>query len=135
MLLAAAGFGSLFFVPIAKSNKGFGEIYANQALDVQDHIGLIGLTAGGAILALISIFLFNNRKLQVAMSSFAAILVLPLIGLSYFLFSGNAATDSMATTSLSAGFFLPIASFVMCLLAVSFIRKDEKLVKSMDRLR
>ncbi len=134
LLLAAAGFGSLFFVPIAKSNKGFGEIYANQALDVQDHIGLIGLTAGGAILALISIFLFNNRKLQVAMSSFAAILVLPLIGLSYFLFSGNA-TDSMATTSLSAGFFLPIASFVMCLLAVSFIRKDEKLVKSMDRLR
>ena len=84
LLLAAAGFGSLFFVPIAKSNKGFGEIYANQALDVQDHIGLIGLTAGGAILALISIFLFNNRKLQVAMSSFAAILVLPLIGLSYF---------------------------------------------------
>jgi len=135
LLLASAGFWSLFALPIGTSSSSFGAIYKNQTLDLQDNIGLLGLAVAGGLLALIAIFLYRNRKLQASIGYIVLILSLALAGMAYWLYSTNIPSESTTTVSLAIGFFLPLVSLVMTMLATVFINKDERLVKSMDRLR
>jgi len=131
-LLAAGGLLlSLFKLPLAKSEKAFGEIYANNTLDLNDHIGLLVLTVLGGLLAIGTIFLFNNRKLQSTLSYTVALLSIVLFGLGYWLYSSTEGGEA----SISAGLFMPLAALVLANLASVFIKKDDNLVKSMDRLR
>lgn len=90
---------------------------------------LLVLSVAVALLAVVSIFLFKNRKLQMRLS--LAGLVAQLVVL--FLYIQQTATFTEGTYTLTS-----IFSFVMpvfFILAILGIRKDEKLIKSMDRLR
>lgn len=135
LLLASAGFWSLFMLPLSNSSSSFGDIYANKTLDLQDNIGLLALAVTGGILALVAIFLFRNRKLQVSIGYLVLFLCLTLVGMAYWIYSNNIPASNDASVSLGIGFFLPLVSLVMTVLATIFIQKDERLVKSMDRLR
>jgi len=133
--LAAVGFISLFKLSFASSTQSFGTIYENSSLDLQDHPALLGLAIGGGLVALAAIFLFNNRSLQIKLSYLTMILGLIILGFSFGMFDGNKPMDSNISTELGLGYFMPLASLLFAFLATIFIKKDNKLVKSMDRLR
>ena len=97
-----------------------------------------GLTIATAILGiipLIIIFLYKNRKQQIAFS-YSALLV--IIGYSFWL--SQAAKKVMGSIQIDThnwgiGLFLSSLSMLLVLLAIRAIKADEKLVKSADRLR
>ena len=86
-----------------------------------------------AILAVVTIFLFKNRKLQFVFSRLNILTNLFLLGVLVYLsltLSGEASVSEKGI-----GMFLPIIIIVLLVLANKAIKKDEDLVKSVDRLR
>lgn len=98
-------------------------------LNAQTTIWFTILTILTGALALVTIFLFSNRKLQLKLTVAGLLLSVVLLVL-YFMEIGNFNSGDIALWSL---FYFAI--FVCYLLAAKGIRKDEKLIKSLDRLR
>ena len=80
-------------------------------------------------LAFASIFLFGNRKLQLQLSIVGLLFAIAMLVL-YFLEIQN---FSSGTISLWCLFYFAIAAFYI--MAIRGIRNDQKLIKSLDRLR
>ena len=136
LFLFALVFGALFKVPFAISNKPSVQFLSDQIFDVTDHPVLLLLTIAGIVLAVITIFLFKKRKVQVRMGYFLIIVSILLPVVAFLLFTrASASADQTVEVSDQAGLFLPLAGVVLAGLANYFIKKDDKLVKSMDRLR
>ena len=136
LLLASGGFWSLFALPIANSSEAGTTVYANSTLDLQDNMTLLILCVLGGVLSLGAIFLFKNRTLQKSIATVVILLGLSLVGFAYWFFTTTGNADSGAgQTSLSLGIAMPLVSSILAILATVFIGKDDKLVKSMDRLR
>ena len=132
LLIAGGGFFSLFKFPFASSNKTVAPIFEDQLFTIQDNPILMGICILGGILAIGAIFLFNNRILQKRISLLGAILGLTLAGFAIYL-KMSISTD--VAIESQAGLFIPAISILMLILANVFINKDEKLVRSSDRLR
>lgn len=135
LLLASAASFSLFKLPFASSVKSdVTPFLSDGSFNIMDHPGFMGLFGLGGLLLLLAIFMFKNRKLQMRVTLFGAILVLlGLILIPVLLFmEGQAVIDML---QVQAGMFIPVVAIVLGLLARRAIRKDEKLVQSMDRLR
>ena len=88
------------------------------------------LAAGGV--SLITIFLFKNRKLQMSLSIVAIVATVIGLGLGLFSFLNDSANEQAA---LGLGSLLPILMIIFSFLGWRSIKKDESLVRSMDRLR
>ncbi len=136
LLLAAISFFLLFQFPFAVSdiaNPGFLE---DKDFDIFDNIVLVVLTALGGLIALIAIFLYKNRPLQIRLSYLIIILGIILVLVAAVLFY-NEAANIMDKVGISdgLGLFMPVLAFIFGFLAARFIRKDEKIVRSADRLR
>jgi FtsH-binding integral membrane protein len=88
------------------------------------------------ILALICLFLYKNRKLQFKISVFGVILSIGFLFLEYYvvenIFKPN---NQIITGSYQIGALLPLVMVVFFFMAARGIYKDERLIKSMDRLR
>lgn len=136
LLLAAVAVFALFKLPFGSSNAIAGSaLFSDGIFNIQDHIGLMGLFCGAGALALIAIFLFNNRKLQLTLSriSIIANIIGIILGVVLFMQDSNAMGATVPNEELGLG--LPILSIIFAAFAMRYINKDEKLVKSMDRLR
>lgn len=113
--------------PVAAS-----ELFADGSFTIFDDPILIGIFTLAGVLFLADIFLFRNRKLQITLSRVALFLV--GLGVGYGAFSWyNDPAGAQATPDF--GLAMPILSLVFAVLAVVYIKKDEKLVRSADRLR
>ena len=88
-------------------------------------------TIATATVTLITIFLFKNRKLQIRFGILSLFLSISTLGLYYWQ-SKNFVT-SQCSINLTA--IIPISIPVLIILAIIGINKDEKLIKSIDRLR
>jgi hypothetical protein len=97
-------------------------------VDAGSSFFLIVLTAGSIILSLVTIFLFKDRKLQLKLC-FAGIVASVLIVIFYFV-EIKGLPGAVALSAIFA-FAIPVG-YVM---AARCISKDEKLVKSLDKLR
>lgn len=89
-------------------------------------------------LPLVAIFMFKNRKRQVNLALLAIVLNIAFIAFHLtFVKDHYLNTLKMPAQSTSYGIasFLPVAAIVFLAMAISGIRKDEKLVRSADRLR
>ena len=95
------------------------------------YVILFGLST---VLTIISIISFKKRQQQFVLNRLNMILNLILLGLFVFR-SLNLSGEAQAVTEKGIGMFLPILSIVMLVLANKAIKKDEDLVKSVDRLR
>lgn len=85
------------------------------------------------ILSVSTIFLYKNRVLQYKLSNLIALLNVFIIGLFFLL---SYIKDGVSgSISYSFGAFLPILSIICAFLAAHFIKKDEQLVRSADRIR
>jgi hypothetical protein len=101
----------------------------------QSFIALIGATVIVAIIPLILIFLYKNRKQQMML---CYVYILVIIGYSFWMaqtvksFTGGA---DLTTNNFGIGALLSSLSIILVLGAAKAIQRDEKLVKSADRLR
>ncbi|UAM98760.1 DUF4293 domain-containing protein [Polaribacter litorisediminis] len=86
-----------------------------------------------AILSLIAIFLFKNRKLQFVIGRIIILINLFLLVLLIYLSLTLSGETSVSEKGI--GMFLPILAILFIVLANKAIKKDEDLVKSVDRLR
>ena len=85
-------------------------------------------------LAVISIITFKKRQQQFVLNRLNLILNLILLGL-FVTRSLNLSGGTATVSEKGIGMFLPIFSIVFLVLANKAIKKDEDLVKSVDRLR
>ena len=103
------------------------EVYANSN---EIYIGLFLISA---ILALVSIFSFKKRQKQFVLNRLNMILNFIIIGL---LVNHSLSLSGEAKVSEKGiGMLLPIFSIVFLALANRAIKRDEDLVKSVDRIR
>jgi len=98
-----------------------------------DSISYVALFQGSALLSLISIFLFKSRQTQFVLGRLNIILNFILLGL--FVFRLLNLPGGPANPEKGIGLLLPVFSIVLLALANKAIKKDEALVKSVDRLR
>ncbi len=131
LLLAAACMGGLFKLPYLSSQEAASPYFEDKQFNIQDHTFLLVLTIAAIVLSLITIFLFNNRKLQKSIALLPLMCAMASLG---FVF-GKMSTFKGVEHSYAAGFVLPVITGILCVLAFGFINKDDKIVKSMDRLR
>ena len=96
------------------------------------YVALFGALAISAALSLITIFLYKNRKLQMkicALTMFIILLYVIFLGYcAYFRLQGESFTPTLFAS-------FPFAAFILIALARNAINKDEKLIRSIDRLR
>jgi len=86
-----------------------------------------------ALLALVSIFLYKNRQNQFVVNRLNIILNLFLLG--FFVYRSLNLSGGAAVPQKGIGMLIPVFSIVLLVLANRAIKKDEDLVKSVDRLR
>jgi succinate-acetate transporter protein len=115
-----------FFVNLWSDAKGL-EIYAQNEIIVS-----IVFYVSGA-LALWVVFLFKNRKNQFVVNRLNMILNLFLLG--FFVYRSLNLSGGTLVSEKGIGMLIPVFSIVFLALANRAIKKDEDLVKSVDRLR
>ena len=86
-----------------------------------------------AILAFVAIFLFKNRKLQFVIGRLTILINLILLGL--LIYVSLTLPGEASVSEKGIGMFIPILAILLVVLANKAIKKDEDLVKSVDRLR
>ena len=130
LLLAAAAAFLVLQLPFYSGNMPKdGAITFNQLTARSgDLLPLVTCVATG-LLSLVTIFLFKNRKQQI---SFTVITLLVSVGsiVLYYLEIKHFTEGNYALTAI-----FPLLVPIFLFLAARGIRKDQKLVKSLDRLR
>lgn len=86
-----------------------------------------------AVMAFITIFLYKNRKLQFVLGRINILLNFVILG--FFVYWLLMVPGEMQISEKGIGLLIPIVSIVFLVLANKAIKKDEALVKSVDRLR
>eukprot|EP01093_Parvamoeba_rugata_P004832 TRINITY_DN1672_c0_g1_i12.p1 TRINITY_DN1672_c0_g1~~TRINITY_DN1672_c0_g1_i12.p1 ORF type:complete len:137 (+),score=8.22 TRINITY_DN1672_c0_g1_i12:600-1010(+) len=98
-----------------------------------DNYTYLGLFLGSALLSVFSIFRFKNRKSQFVLGRLNIVLNFVLLGI--FVYQSLNLSGEINVSEKGIGILLPIFSIVCLALANKAIKKDEDLVKSVDRLR
>ncbi len=136
LLAAAAAFG-LYAFPFASTAQGVGTsaMFADGMYNLSDNIALQILFTLAGVLAFVSVLLFKNRKTQLLVSRIALVANISGLVLAIVLFVRDLESLGTANPEDGLGVYLPFLFLIFTFLAIRFINKDEKLVKSMDRLR
>jgi len=87
-----------------------------------------------AFLLLLSIFLYKNRGLQMRFCIFNTVLLI-VIQLFIFWYAWYAGQKLESITNYKLPVVFPVVSAVLTFLAFRSIKKDDKLVRSVDRIR
>ena len=98
---------------------------------------LFSVGIGLACLAAACIFLYKNRPLQFRLAVVGVVVSITLIALEVWQ-TGNYRTlyaNNMVSSSYYWGGLLPVAMAICFILGARGVYKDEKLIKSQDRLR
>ncbi|MDB5132300.1 MAG: hypothetical protein JWR02_2049 [Mucilaginibacter sp.] len=146
LLLACLALYALFLFPFAHNVYIDGKPCTIMVTGVFEDINgtrahtqfFVALTVATVIIGLVPlaiIFFYKNRKQQIALC-YSAILV--IIGYSFWL--SQAVKAVMGSTQLDThnwgiGLFLTTISLLFIVFALKAVQRDEKLVKSADRLR
>ncbi len=135
LVVAATALALLFKYPLAKSDVATAQLFSDRQFNIQDHPVMLILSGAGMLLAIVTIFLFKNRTLQIKLSNLVVVLSILLVIVAAALFLND--TKNMGTVSIedALGAYLPLVAIVFGILAGRFIKKDERLVRSADRLR
>jgi hypothetical protein len=96
---------------------------------------LLNVLVGG--MSLICIFLYKNRIRQAKIVRLAILLEIVLIVLVFFVYAGIIEKNLFVSPEYpeEAGMYFTLVTLIFLILAYRFIIKDERLVRSADRLR
>jgi hypothetical protein len=136
LLVSGAAF-SLFGLSFANSAKVIANsaLFSDQTFNIMDDKVMLGLFCAAGALAFIAIFLFKNRTLQSRLAQLAILVILGGTGWGAYKFTQDAAAQASDAVQYSFGLASPVLAIIFAILAIRFIKKDENLVQSMDRLR
>lgn len=130
MTLSAIATGALPFVfelwTLKSDNQATAVFLTSSAI----YLSLFGLVT---LLAIISIFSFKKRQNQFVLNRLTMIFNFILLG--FFVYRSLNLSGETMVSEKGIGMFLPAISIVLLVLANKAIKKDEDLVKSVDRLR
>lgn len=108
---------------------------ASEQKEGSGYIAALAILAG--ITAFYSLMQYRNRLLQMKLGLLNSLLMSALLGT--FFFGMYSAKEMISPENFrenyQIGFFFPIAGLILNLLANRFIKRDEALVRSVDRLR
>ena len=126
LFLSALCSGVLYFIfPLS--------IIESKPYFAQERSEFLALFIASTLLAVVTIFKFKSRQTQFVLGRLNILLNLILLGLFiYRLF--NLPTE-LQNFEKGPAMFLPIISVVLLALANKAIKKDDALIKSVDRLR
>ena len=129
-LLLAATFAAVTFrLPFYTGERLVENVASTVHLDATTNIWLTILSALAGAIAFVTIFLFDNRNLQLKLC-YLGIFITVILLVLYFLELVHFTKGSVPLWCL---FYVGILAFYI--LAARGIWRDEKLIKSMDRLR
>ncbi len=97
--------------------------------------GLFVIALLSAIIALATVFLYKNRKLQVRLTVFNILLIIGWYAVFVAFAMVYKKQLGSAVFHCSTGCVLPLIAVFFNLSAIRGIRKDERLVRAADRLR
>jgi branched-subunit amino acid transport protein AzlD len=100
-----------------------------------ENLALFACIIVTCLLSFISIFLFRNRKTQKNLVLLGFFLSLGIIALEFFTVESFKKASNFIQSSWQIGAIMPILMVILFYLAYQGIRSDEKLIKSVDRLR
>ena len=132
LLLAAITLFLLFKFPFAGAKTQQGsliELYAASSLMMFIVAILLGIAS------LVAIFLFKNRSSQKKLIWLGILLDIVLIVMMYYQMEGLKENTSLQGQTFKMGAIFPVLYIIFMIMAYSGIRRDEKLIKSVDRLR
>lgn len=146
LLLAAAAIGLLFLPELSFASvegdkttlqAAAQSMMSDGVFNSYDHVALLVMIGISTALTLASIFMFRNRSQQLRlnrMAMAAGIMIMILTAILFYL-DYQMMDSGTYQISIDYGILSPIAFVILVALASRFISKDEKLVRSMDRLR
>lgn len=132
LLVAVLSGGLIFAFHLWKlaENKVFAlELFSAESM-VDKSVPVLFLAS--AVLALYSIFSFKDRKKQFVMGRLIILINLFLLGVLIYL---SLNLPGEVTSEKGIGMFIPVVAILFSVMANKAIKKDEDLVKSVDRLR
>ena len=103
---------------------------------VQDTWYVAVLATLSAGVAFFEIFRYRNRLTQLKLGLLNVLLMIGVLGsIVYLIFEGERLSANATQGDFETGIYLPGLALILNLLANRFIRRDEQLVRSVDRLR
>ncbi|AWW31258.1 DUF4293 domain-containing protein [Echinicola strongylocentroti] len=98
------------------------------------YLGILAVLA--AIIAIYSLSQFKNRTKQMFLNMINSLVMVANLGLIVYLtYVENMDFNATASGAFMIGFYCIVAAMIFNIVANRFIRKDEMLVKSVDRIR
>ena len=151
LVFVIACMGTFLYLPIwGKVDIETGEIHQIKAL-YHEHITeegsmvvydympyiLAGILAGVIILiSIVELFKYKNRLLQMKLGMINSLLIVGVLGiLMWLVFTGQKEWLPTIAGKFGAGLFMPALAMIFNRLAIRSIKKDEDLVRSVDRIR
>ncbi|MEI6679081.1 MAG: DUF4293 domain-containing protein [Mariniphaga sp.] len=145
LLIAEILIGILFFVPLAGISGQNASIYRfdikGLSLDgilksdiASGSMPLILVWAASMMLIVVCIFMYKNRKQQIR---FSIITIFILLGFGSLIFYSVLSTATILSGGHSFRIFIvfPVIAAILIYMAIRAISKDERLVRSIDRIR
>lgn len=129
LLLATAAAILSYMFPFVTGKETIKNMQADKVIDAASDFFLLILTGGSIILSTVTIFLFKDRKLQIRLCLLGVIIAAVII-VRYIMLMNKLNSAILALYAV-----LPFIFLACYFLAFRDIRKDEKLVKSLDKLR
>lgn len=129
LLLSSVAALLSFMFPFVVGDKMDNNMLKREVVDAGSNFPLLLLTGASLILSTIIIFLFKNRKQQMQLCLLGLVLAVLIIVL--YIMQMNKLTKP----TLALFCILPFAVLTGYFMAFRNIRKDEKLIKTLDKLR
>lgn len=133
LFFAAFVSAALFIFPLYHYTQGGTEML----MGARNEYLLLVIAALMTVVPMIAIFLFKDRKRQKLMIWLSVVLSVAFIAVMLMKIQNikNAAQPAINDNFAIPGPIIPVLTIVLLFLALSGIKKDEELLRSVDRLR
>lgn len=137
LLLASSSLGSLFinsvsFADFTEPNPSV-PASSDGFLNIYDDKILLSVTSVAIVLGIIALLLYKNRPNQIRLAWSMIAIAFVLIGLA--IWQINTIGTLVVLKASAFGFIFVSLAIIFGFMAIRYIRKDELLVRSADRLR
>lgn len=137
LLIAALLNAGILFTTLYSWHETTNGIDTLHELKVSNNYPLLIVTVVLILVPAAAIFMFGNRKRQMALCFTGILSCISFMGIMQGKIHNETskAVSAISNASYSIGAILPVLAIFFFILAIFGIRKDDKLVRSMDRLR
>ena len=139
LFIVFAAYVALFFLPVVSFQTNdllydFGNLVSSSGANIKVYPYMVAILIAMPCIVFVTIFLFKKRILQIRMTTIALLINVLYVGALFFVI--DSIENKLAISPVyEAGIYVSLIPLVFLVLASRAIRKDEKMVRSSDRLR